>query len=670
MKIGFYPRLAWNGICKNRRLYLPYILTGAVMVMMHYILCFLLETPALEKMAGGSFLMSMLPLGCVVIALFSLLLLCYTHSFLMKQRYREFGLYHILGMDKPHLGRLMLWETLGTGAIAVTVGVIGGLVFSKWAELILLNLLGLEVDFTLNVGWESLRNTAALYAGIYCLLSIASLLRISRFKPLEMMRRGQVGEKIPKLNWLYGAIGIALLGCAYCMAVLIDEPATALFDFFLAVVMVIIGTYLLFVSGSVAVCRMLQKNRRYYYKPNHFVSVSSMVYRMRRNGAGLASICILLTMVLVMLTSTASLYFGEEDSLLNRYPNGVNIKIDFDTIDGIEDAKLNSVRDAIASYAPDGTDLSGTRYAVMAGQFTEDGILLDYTHAEWIDYDRVGYLYVISVADYNRMMGESKSLSEDECLIYCNRLTTQWERFAPEYGCTYTVVERLTRFREDGGALAMTMPSVYLVVPDVYAFTEPLFGLKNESGYSMVEYEWICGFDCESAQVEIEAGNSIFDVIGGFEDDSIRYYHVDIRAVQRESFYEIYGGLFFLGMMLSVVFLLAAVLIIYYKQISEGYEDQKRFELMLKVGMSRKDIRKNINSQVLTVFFLPLLLAGIHLAFAYPFVSKILVLFAFDNTLLNVTVNLICYGIFGAFYAVVYRLTSSAYYRIVSRSEE
>lgn len=669
MSMGFYPRLARNAIRKNKRLYLPYFLTGAVMVMMHYILRFLADSPALEQMEGGSFLRYLLPLGCFVIGVFSLLLLCYTDSFLMKQRSREFGLYYILGMDQRNIGRLMLWEKLFTAAITVAGGLVCGVAFSKLAELILLNLLGLDVDFALNIGLDALWQTAALYAGFYGSLWLWACFKLRRTRPFALMQRENVGEKVPKRNWLFAVIGIALLGGAYYMAVTIKEPATALFDFFFAVLMVIVGTYLLMISGSVAFCRMLQKNRRYYYHPDHFVSVSSMVYRMKRNGAGLASICILLTMVLVMLTSTVTLYFGEEDALSNRYPNDINIKIDYDTIDGIRGEKLERMREAIGACAPLGTDLTGTCYAVVAGQFTDDGILLDYTRAERIDYDRVGYLYVISVADYNAMTGGSRSLTEEECLIYCDRLSIRWECFSAENGRTYTVAERLTEFREDGGALAMTMPCAYLVVADVYAFAEPFFDWKNDSGLSMVEYEWICGLDCDSERDQIEIGNRMFETIGQWEDDTIRYYHVEMRALARDGFYELYGGLFFIGIMLSVVFLLAAVLIIYYKQISEGYEDQKRFELMLKVGMSKKNIRRTVNAQVLTVFFLPLVLAGIHLVFAYPFVSKILLLFAFDNTLLNVAVNLVCYGIFGVFYAVVYRLTSVAYYRIVSREE-
>ena len=408
MRAGFYPKIAWDGIRKNKRLYFPYILTGGVMVMMYYILSFLIESPALAQMTGGSVLMSMLPLGCGVIAVFSLLFLFYTNSFLIKQRYREFGLYNILGMDKHNISKIMVWETLFVAIFAIASGLLTGILFSKAAELVLLNLLNMEVDFTLSIGIKSLRQTPILYGGIYLLLLFHSLLKVKCSKPLELMQRSKVGERIPKRNWLYGIMGIVLLIVAYYLAVSIEEPLTALATFFVAVIMVIIGTYLVFMSGSVVFCKLLQKNKKYYYKPNHFVSVSSMVYRMKRNGAGLASICILLTMVLVMISSTTSLYFGEEDSLRNRCPNDVNIRITFDAIEGINDTNLNMLRDNIRQYSGENADLKDVRACEIPGLITQEGITIDvdsHVNFSTSTYNNVGYLSVISIDDYNNMMG-------------------------------------------------------------------------------------------------------------------------------------------------------------------------------------------------------------------------------------------------------------------------
>ena len=676
MRAGFYPKLAWEGIRKNKRLYFPYILTGGVMVMMYYILSFLIESPALAQMPGGSVLMTVLPLGCVVIAIFSLLFLFYTNSFLIKQRYREFGLYNILGMDKRNISKIMLWESLFVAIIAIASGIVAGIALSKAAELVLLNLLNMDVTFELSVGLVSLRETPMIYGGIYLLLLCNSLIKVRRSKPLELMQTSKVGERIPKRNWIYAVIGVALLGVAYYLAVSIKEPLTAFATFFLAVILVILGTYLIFISGSVVFCKLLQKNKKYYYKPNHFVSVSSMVYRMKRNGAGLASICILLTMVLVMISSTTSLYFGEEDSLRNRYPNKVNITTTFDEIDGISDENLDMLRDKIVEYSGTDMDLTGVRACEIPGMITEDGITINVDNAvnfSLASYDNVGYLSVISIDDYNNMMGTDETLADDECLVYCERLAIQWDTFTMEYGETYKVKEQLDKFRVDGDTFAMVTPTVYLVVKDLKSFAEPVRDMKSSVGDPLMVYDWRCGFDPDTAEAEATATSDIHEVFKTLaleENSNILSFSVYSRDAQREGFYELYGSLFFLGIMLSIVFLLAAVLIIYYKQISEGYEDHARFEIMQKVGMTKRDIRKSINSQMLTVFFMPLVFAGIHLAFAFPFISKIILMFGLDNTFLCIVVNLICFVVFGLFYALVYKITSSSYYTIVSGRKE
>ena len=676
MRAGFYPKLAWDGICKNKQLYFPYILTGGVMVMMYYILSYLIESPALANMPGGSVLMSVLPLGCAVIAVFSLLFLFYTNSFLIKQRYREFGLYNILGMDKRNISKIMVWETLFVAVIAIASGLIAGIVLSKAAELVLLNLLKMEITYTFSIALVTLRQATLVYGGIYLLLLLNSLIKVSRSKPLELMQSSKVGERIPKRNWVFGAAGVIFLGVAYYLAASIEEPIAALETFFVAVIMVIIGTYLVFISGSVVFCKLLQKNKKYYYKPNHFVSVSSMVYRMKRNGAGLASICILLTMVLVMISSTTSLYFGEEDSLKNRCPNDINITMTFDKIEGISDANLDLLRDDIRQYSGEGVNLKGVRTCEIPGLITQEGITIDtssHVNFSASTYNNVGYLSVLSIDDYNNMMGTNETLADDECLVYCERLEYQWDTFTMEYGATYKVKTQLDDFQVDGDTAAMIVPTVFLVVDDIYAFSEPVKEMKNSNGDPMMMYDWRCGFDVETADIENEIStdlNELFRSMDIENNEAFYSFSVQSREAKREAFYDVYGSLFFLGIMLSIVFLLVAVLIIYYKQISEGYEDHGRFEIMQKVGMTKRGIRKSINSQMITVFFMPLVFAGIHLVFAFPFLSKILVLFAMDNIRLSAIVNLICFAVFGLFYALVYKITSSSYYTIVSSSKE
>lgn len=620
--------------------------------------------------------MTVLTLGCIVIAVFSLLFLFYTNSFIIKQRYREFGLYNVLGMDKWNISKIMVWETFFVAMFAIGFGLIAGIIFSKAAELVLLNLLDMEVDYTLSLGIISLRQTPLIYGGIYLFLLFNSLIKVSRSKPMELMQSNKVGERIPKRNWIFGVAGVILLGVAYYLAASIEEPLAALANFFVAVIMVIIGTYLVFMSGSVVFCKLLQKNKKYYYKPNHFVSVSSMVYRMKRNGAGLASICILLTMVLVMISSTTSLYFGEEDSLKNRCPNDINITTTFDTIEGISDTNLNMLRENIRQYIGEDAELKGVRACEIPGLITQEGITIDtssHVNFSASTYNNVGYLSVISIDDYNNMMGTNETLADDECFVYCDRLNYQWDTFTMEYGATYKVKAQLDDFQVDGDTAAMIIPTVFLVVDDIYAFAEPVKDMKNSNDDPMMMYDWRCGFDVDTADIENETSVNLKEMFRNMyiENDNAFYsYSVQSREAMRVSFYDLYGSLFFLGIMLSIVFLLAAVLIIYYKQISEGYEDHDRFEIMQKVGMTKKDIRKSINSQMLTVFFLPLIFAGIHLTFAFPFISKILMLFAMDNIILNVIVNLICFVVFGLFYVLVYMITSNSYYSIVSGRKE
>ncbi len=676
MRAAFYPKLAWEGIRKNKRLYFPYILTGSVMVMMYYILSYLVESPALAHMPGGSVLMMLLPLGCIVIAFFSVLFLFYTNSFLIKQRYREFGLYNVLGMDKRNISKIMVWESIFVCGMVLFTGLISGIALSKAAELVLLNLLKMEVSYDLQVGLISLRQTPLIFGGIYLLLLVNSLVRVRCSKPLELMLSSKAGERVPKRTWLFALAGVLLLAIAYNLAVSIDEPLTALVWFFIAVLLVIVGTYLLMISGSVAVCKLLQKNKKYYYQPNHFVSVSSMIYRMKRNGAGLASICILLTMVLVMISSTTTLYFGEEDSLNNRCPNDVNILLTYYDLDGIQDENLNSLRTMIEKYSGLDADLTGVRACEVPGLITQEGIIIDtnsHTDFSVSNYEQVGYLSVMSLDDYNRTMGTDEVLGDDECLVYCDRLNIQWDTFTMEYGEAYKVKKQLKDFKVDGDTSAMITPTVYLVVEDLYAFVWPIKDLKNSAGDPFMVYDWRCGFDVDTEEKEREAAAALLEQFRAmYIENGDAFYSISIqsREAQRDSFYDLFGSLFFIGIMLSIVFLMAAVLIIYYKQLSEGYEDHGRFEIMQKVGMTKRDIRKSINSQMLTVFFLPLILAGVHLGFAFPFISKIFVLFGFDNTLLNIIVNAVCFAVFGVFYALVYKITSNVYYGIVSGRRE
>lgn len=667
MKRGLYLRLAWQGMRKNGRLYLPFLLTGSVMVMMYYIVSNLCVSPTLTSMAGGTVLATILPFGCVVIAAFSVLFLLYTHAFLIRQRAAEFGLYNVLGMGKKHLARILFWETLLLAIATLICGLGLGIALSKLSELLLLHLLRMPAGYDISISLKAVTETAALFAGVYGVLLLGALWRIFRMNTLSLLRSDRVGEKPPRANWIMALLGLVLLAAAYVMAVTIKSPMEAIGVFFVAVLMVILATYMLFISGSVALCRVLQRNKRYYYKASHFISVSSMMYRMRRTGAGLASICILATMVLVTLASTGSLFIGSEDALRARYPFELQLRLQLDKPSDLTPELIAQV-DGLAEDVPT-TGRISFRVGELAGYFGKTGLIMDMDDAElgMMGYERTGYLSVVPLEDYNRALNASVSLEMGECMLYTPRLDLSgMETFDLGGIQTLKVKQVLDDFPTiDGDYMALMVPTVMMVTPDFDALMEKLEPVIVNGRFSAVTPRYILDFDTGLSSEENIALTE--RLLAGLE--ALRLpgkMRVNSRDYEKQDFYITFGSLFFVGIMLSIVFLLSAVLIIYYKQLSEGYEDQGRFTIMQKVGMTKPAIRKSINSQMLTVFFLPLGLAGVHLAFAYPLVWKLLTAFGLVNLSLVLLVTVICYLIFCAIYVLVYKLTASAYYNIVS----
>lgn len=677
MSKGFYSKLAWNGIRKNKKFYTPYILTCIGMVTMYYIVSFLSVSPQVTNMSGGDTIQVMLSLGCGVISVFSILFLFYTNSFLMRRRKKEFGLYNILGMGKGNLARILLWETLIVTVLSLGIGLLCGIVLSKVAELGMLNILSLEVSFAFQIEIQAVYQTIVLFLVIFALILLNSLRQIHLTNPIELLHSETVGEKPPKANWVLAVLGLFLLGGAYWLAISIQDPLSALIWFFVAVIMVIIGTYFLFIAGSVSFCKLLQKNKRYYYKTHHFISVSSMVYRMKRNGAGLASICILCTMVLVMVSSTICLYIGTEDSLRTRYPRHINLDTTIQAFNEADEVQMDKIRqisvEVVSEYGQEMSQVLDYRVAGLVGYLNEDQIILDesrLTEFHWDGYSDVWQIYVVPLEDYNRLMGQSETLEADEVLIYTTKMGEYTaDTITFEDGNPMRVKKVVDDFADNGVDAMQVIPSLYIFVSDFQKVVEPLLGMENLTS-GIVSLHWFYGFDlnCEDEkQIEImdELGRRI-DLLEIESGEGAPITSYEAVAKERTSFYGLYGGLFFLGVLLGIVFLFAAVLIIYYKQISEGYEDQSRFEIMQKVGMNRREIKKSINSQILTVFFLPLLTAGVHLCFAFPLIYKLLALFSLTNLSLLILVTVICYLIFSLFYVVIYRVTSHAYYSIVS----
>ena len=674
MKRGFYPRLAWSGMRKNSKLYLPYTLACIGMTAMFYILMHLADSPALKLIPSSASVTVTLSLGSFVMGVFSLLFLFYTNSFLVRRRYKEFGLYNVLGMNKGNISRVLAWEALINALISLAGGLFLGIALSKLAELGLVNIMGGDTDLDLRISVKALEFTVMFFCGIFLLIYLNSLIKIRRSSASELVKSENFGEKPPRANWLFGLAGIVILAAAYYIAVSIKTPLTALSLFFIAVIMVIVATYLIFIAGSVWICRLLQKNKRYYYKKNHFVSVSSMVYRMKRNGAGLASICILATMVLVMISSTTCLYFGAEDALRDRYPRDISISASYSGLDSMTDENISALRGEI-SAAVGGAETENIldyRCASLVGSL-ENGIL-DLSEASiystaMTTYDYVAEVYIVPLADYNAIAGTNESLGSDEAMIYAYRMDYTDKTFAVDELVSFRVKKVLDSFPiADGSAMASIAPTVFVIVPDFADTVAKLGGAVSSSGDEPASLSWNYAFD---TPVSDEEETAMCERIGErlsecSESGGYLYYSRESLAANRADFYGMYGGLFFLGIMLSIAFICAAVLIIYYKQISEGYEDRRRFEIMQNVGMTKKEIRSSINSQLLTVFFLPLIFAGLHLGFAFPFIHKLLMLFNLSNLPLLIGTTAISFGVFALLYAVVFRVTSNAYYNIVS----
>lgn len=685
MKMSLYPKLAWDGIRKNKRFYLPYILTCIGMIMMFYIIHYLAAMTILNDMPGGDTLTVVFGFGYWIVTLFASIFLFYTNSFLMRRRQKEFGLYNILGMGKGNLSILLLWESVILFVISMAGGLMGGILFAKMAELCLIMILNGEVTYDLRIDPEAFINTWIIFALIFAMIFVKGLMRIRKSSAVALLKSENIGEKPPRANYLLGIAGIVILAGAYYIALSIESPLIALAWFFIAVCMVIVATYLLFISGSVMLCKILQKNKSYYYKKNHFVSVSSMVYRMKRNGAGLASICILSTMVLVMMMGAGSLYFGKEDSLNTRYPKDIAVSVDFLSDDEkseyTEEKEAYFIQQVDAVLENHGVTPQNVEQYVstsVAGLLKDGKLVVDrrlVNSADTQTMDDVAQIYLIPLSSYNRCMGTQETLEENEVLLHCVRRTYDDPTIELNDGTIWTVKKHVDRVMGGGDAAMNMVPSVFVITNDVLQAIDSFnTELDDISETYLCRLEVSYAFDADIApEAEIRLGDAIRERIRDMDsagEGGFYSYDVECREAERADFYGMFGGLFFLGMFLSVIFLAATVLIIYYKQVTEGYEDEARFGMMRKVGMTAKDIRKSINSQMLTVFFLPLITAALHTSFAFPMVQKLLAMFNLRNMILSMTVTGIAFLVFGVFYAIVYRVTSNAYYAIVSGAKE
>lgn len=675
MNASFYFKIAKTNIKNNRKIYFPYILTSICMVMIMYVVSFLANDPMIaKKFAGGATLQGLLKLGVYIIMIFSALFLFYTNSFITKRRKREFGLMSVLGMGKKNISLVMLWENIIVDFTSIAVGLVLGLLLSKLAQGVLFNILGesaAPLDFSVNL--TDMLMTVLVFIVIFAVIFFDSIRQITFTNTIDLLHSSNKGEKEPKANYIMAVIGVVFLGVGYALSQLVQQAYSAISLFFVAVIFVIVGTYALFIAGSVALAKVLKKNKAYYYKPSHFVSVSGMTYRMKRNGAGLASICILSTMVLVMLSTTVCMFAGVEKTSQLRYPMDVTTMIGLS--DGLEEecavfeAEMHRKADNLGVKIEREVEYN-TWNAYVEDKNT--GVFRTGEASNEVNPVQLNFFSIDAYNDTN-LTGEKISLGDGEALI----LT---------YDCEYSfdtfeindVKLSVKEVKPTNGNFTFLATLFSNSIPQILVFTNDSAAdlyrqVKNVSDGEKCYVNRYIGWDVSDCDDETldqlcsdirqiwldgnTAENTDWTLSTVYTDTYVNDFNYQVAT---------YGGLFFLAIILGLVFISGTVLIMYYKQVTEGYEDAERYEIMKKVGMTEREIKKSINSQILTVFFAPLIAAGVHIAFAYNMIKLILrVMVAAAGSAFFYT-TLICYAVFAVFYIAVYLITSKAYYRTIS----
>lgn len=661
MSKTFYFRLAFDNLKKNAKMYIPFVLSCILTIMMYYMVSSLSMNPNMMNMIGGDLMQQILSLGIYVITVFAVIFLFYTNSFLIKRRKREFGLFNILGMEKKHLSIVIALESMIVFLVSMVLGIGIGILLDKAFYLLIAKMLNASIALGFYISYQSIVNSTILFLIIFVLMYLFSLIQINLSNPIELLHGDQHGEKEPKTKWLLAIIGLICLGTGYYMSVSIQDPVTAFAFFMVAVILVVIGTYMLFTAGSIVILKLLRKNKRYYYKTNHFISVSNMIYRMKQNAVGLGNICILSTMVLVMLSTTISLWVGMNDIIETRFPRDITVSI-------------NSVDSNQALYTID--DMNNA--IEQAGIQTEDELVYrtlsvsafnqgnTYTfgneNMSLQDISNVVVLYFITLDDYNRTEGTNVSLAPDEVLVFPSG--KQFDHKTIDIASnTFKVKGILDSIKADSNYSANLQNSMFVVVDsmDTLFMIDDLQKQAYGDNASYIHTSYDFNLSKSEGMSVKEATDAL---IANYPGDTT-YMMVDTQEGNYEDLLSLYASFLFIGIFLSFLFIMATVLIMYYKQITEGYEDKKRFEIMQKVGLNKREVKKTINSQVLTVFFLPLVVAAIHIVFAFPMIEKMLRLLYLDNTNLYIMTTVICFGVFALVYVLIYFLTSKVYYGIV-----
>lgn len=594
--------------------------------------------------------------GCIVIAIFSLIILVYINSLLIKQRKKEFALYNVLGMEKRHISKVLFWESAYTAVISIGAGLIFGSVFSKLMQLILMKIIGGEISFSIDVSFSVLVFTAAIFAVFFLLVLLMNIRTIRIAQPVELLRGGSEGEREPKSKWVLAVLGVVFLAAGYVMSIMTKDVVSAITLFFIAVICVIIGTYLMFIAFSIVLLKGLKKNKRYYYQTKHFATVSGMIYRMKRNAAGLASICILSTMVIVTVSTTVCLYAGVGDIINNMYPYDVNMKYypySQQTSEKLEAA----AEDTAKRQGREIKELYSFSKMSFAANRSGDKLIVDNDTITGIGTVDVT---IITPEDYKRLTGEDAGLKKGEVLIYSEKESfgDKVELLGEEYKTIKTDEFPKAVF------LSISTANCGIVADSRETAEAILHRYEDTTGQIIINGGMYINLDGTDDE-KIAFSNALNSEATDFEYE---FYFLESRQlVEKEGSYSFYGAFFFLGMFLGLVFIFATVMIIYYKQVSEGYDDRKRFDIMQKVGMTEAEVKQTIRSQVLIVFFLPLAAAAMHVAFAFPMIRRILAAFSMTNVTLFAVCTAATFIGFAVIYLLVYLQTSKTYYSIVRR---
>ncbi len=656
-----YIKLMAANIKNGKKFYLPYILSGVLVVTLFYNIQAIYYNEGLSNMSGGRDVEIIMSVGSKVIGIFSFIFIFYTNSFIMKRRKKDIGIYNILGMEKRHIAKELFVETMAIAITIIVCGLATGIVFDKFLMMFLYKLLGFETSIKFIISGKAVCNSLILFIILYFIVMIYNIMQVKMSNPIELLRGSNVGEKEPKTKVFMAITGFLCIGAGYYIAVTTENPIAAISLFFIAVLLVIIGTYCLFTAGSIALLKMLRNNKNYYYKKKHFTAVSGMIYRMKQNAAGLANICILSTMVLVMFSTTVSMYIGEEDILNTRFKAELNIN-------GKSGQPADSTN--IVKMAEDEIKKQG-RKILKEYEYTHiyiggimNGNELDTEGEEGIKYNfsDITFINLLTKDDFKKISDiDAGDIQDGELKLFG---TSKYnEKEIKFLGLEYKVKESIAdnKFSK----LESNAAKCYFAVTDGYAGLEKVADKLREENIDDI-YNYGLHIDIDgTADQKKQCAKALSKLLGNNDKTGFVNVYVESREENKSSFYILYGGLFFLGIFLGTMFLMITILIIFYKQISEGYEDRERFIIMEKVGMSKKDVKSSIRSQIRIVFLLPIAVATIHVAAAFPMTRRLLAMLNMSNYKLYMICVLATVIVFAIIYIIVFLLTSRTYYKIV-----